>query len=188
MNLTDLILRSTDQFEVAGDGRTIEGIAVAWDTEALVSDDGGRTRYHESYDRRAFTHTLRARGPVRPLFVRHAHLRGSIGEVTFAEADAGLMFTARAFPGSSYADEVLAEGVGAQGKYPAVSIGHYPVKPGPRIRPAAGAHVHRTEVRLEELSLAEVGQHHTAKVLAVRSSDTPRLDAIRRRLVLLPKW
>ena len=45
------------------------------------------------------------------------------------------------------------------------------------------------EIRLEELSVAEVGQHPGAKVLAVRAEDgTPRLDALRRRLATLPNW
>lgn len=185
MTTSPLTIRSADTFDVSGDGRTIEGIAVRWDVEALVTDDG-KTRYYESYDRRSVANSLKQRGPIRPLFLRHAHLRGSLGETRFAVSAEGLMFTARAFAESSLADEVLADGVGPHGRYPAVSIGHYPLRPRPT-RHRAGEHVHRLEVALEELSLAEVGQHSTAKVLAVRAG-TPQLDALRRRLATLPNW
>lgn len=185
--MTDqLIIRAATTFDVAGDGRTIEGIAVPWDTPALVTDPGLPHRYWESYDRRSVTNSLKVRGPIRPLFVRHAHLRGSLGEVVFKPAAEGLMFTARAFVDSTFADEILAEGVGPHGRYPAVSIGHYPVQPRHH-RPGPNERVHRTEIRLEELSLAEVGQHPAAKVLAVRAEGTPNLDAVRRRLALLPR-
>lgn len=184
-NRPPLTVRAADLFEVAGDGRTIEGIAVRWDVESLVTDDGV-TRYYESYDRRSVTNSLRQRGPVRPLFLRHAHLRGSLGEVKFAPSAEGLMFTARAFAESSLAEEVLADGVGPHGRYPSVSIGHYTVRPR-ATRHRAGEHVHRLEIALEELSLAEQGQHSTAKVLAVRAG-TPQLDALRRRLATLPKY
>lgn len=185
--MSDLILRAGDKFDISGDGRTIEGIAFPWDVPASVQDPGITFRYQESFDRRSVTNTLRTRGDVRPMFVRHAYVRGSFGEVKFRPSAEGLIYTARAFADSQLAAEVLADGLGEHGRYPAVSVGFYPITP--KGRPGPGQLVHRTEIRLEELSVAEVGQHPGAKVLAVRAEDgTPRLEALRRRLATLPNW
>lgn len=177
-----LLHRATDAFDLSGDGRTLEGIAVPWDTEARVIDDDG-VPYFESFDRRCTEASLRVRGGDRPVFVRHEYLRGSFGEVVFDVAAEGLMFRARAAD-TRFAAGLLPD-VGPHGKYSAVSIGFRPIRPGAKPRPKAGAHVHRLEIALEELSLAQAheAQHPGAKVLAVRATDlTPARDDLRRRL------
>lgn len=179
------LFRTTDSLDVSSDGRNVEGIALAWDRAALVTDDGGRTRYREAFTARSVTRTLQARAE-RPLFIAHRHIAGSVGEVTFTPSAEGLVFHAR-MSDTKMAQEAL-ERV-SDPHHPdhlgAVSIGFRPIAQMKRSDPM-GEITLRTEIALDELSLADVGQHPDAKVLAVRSEEgTPRLDALRRRKALL---
>ena len=176
---TNLLLRSAD-FDVAGDGRTIEGLAFPWDRPSLVTDDGV-TRYLEEFHRNATDQTLKMKA-LRPLFVRHEYIRGSVGETTFTKSAEGLVFRARATD-STFAESTL-ERV-RTGELPSVSVGFRAIKSVKR-SDARGPVTVRAEIAIEELSLAEQGQHVEAKVLAVRAEEgTPRLDALRRRKLLL---
>lgn len=182
--MNEILHRSTDTFDLSGDGRTIEGLAVPWEVFSPVVDLDG-SRYFEAFIRSSVTATLKVRGPVRPVFVRHEYLKGSFGEVEFIPSAEGLMFRARAAD-TRFAAETLPE-VGPHGALSAVSIGFRAIRPRAIPKPAPGSRVLRTEIALEELSLAEVGQHRDAKVLAVRAVDAPRRADLTRRLRALPK-
>ena len=174
-----LLIRST-QFDVAGDGRTIEGMAFEWERPAFVEDPGA-ARYLEEFDRRSAEQTLRMRGH-RPVFVEHEHILGSVGETQFTPASEGLMFRARATD-SIYAAQTMAR-VNA-GELTAVSIGFRPIRSLKRSDPR-GTVTRRAEISIEELSLAREGQHPGGQILAVRSVPaTPRLDELRRQRSLL---
>lgn len=171
-----LLIRSAD-FEVVGDGRTLEGRAFRWETPSAVTDDGGRSRYLEEFDRRSTEQTLRMRS-LRPVFVEHEHELGSVGETTFAPADEGLMFRARATD-STYARTTL-ERV-RNGDLSEVSIGFRPLRNLKRTD-VRGTVTRRMEIAIAELSLTHRGQHAGSEILAVRSeSATPILDEFRRR-------
>lgn len=54
--MTELIIdRSAAPLEPVGDGWTLEGLAVPYDVEQVVSDDGGATTYIESFAYGAFS-------------------------------------------------------------------------------------------------------------------------------------
>lgn len=179
--------------DLSSDGRNVEGLAFRWNHPSLVSDDG-KTRYREQFARGSAARTLSQRSH-HPMFIRHEHLAGSVGETTFAPANEGLMFRARLYDGElpSAALERVSDP-----KHPehlgAVSIGFRPIVTRSK-RDAHGEIVERAEIAIEELSLATLGQaqHEGALVLAVRSIGgadsappmTPRLDALRRRRALL---
>lgn len=178
-----ILTRSTTDFDVAGDGRNLEGIAFHWDLPSLVQDDDHPAPYLEEFDPKAANQTLRMRA-LWPLFVEHQHLKGSAGEVLFERSAEGLMFRARTSD-SRYAQLTL-ERVKA-GELPEVSIGFRPVRQLRRSAPQ-GVITRRTEIAIAEMSLAREGQHQGAKVLAIRSAateGTPRLDALRRQRSLL---
>lgn len=180
-----ILFRSAD-VDVSADGRNVEGRAFRWDHPSLVSDDG-KTRYRESFGRGSVARTLSQRSH-HPLFVRHAHLAGSVGETTFSPSAEGLMFRARLYDGElpsaaleRVSDPQHPEHLGA------VSIGFRPIVTRTK-RDAQGEIVERAEIAIEELSLATVdqAQHEGALVLSVRSEQgTPRLDALRRRRAVL---
>lgn len=181
-----MILFRTADVDVSSDGRNVEGLAFRWNHPSLVSDDG-KTRYREQFARGSVARTLSQR-THHPLFVRHEHLAGSVGESTFSPSDEGLMFRARIYDGEL--PQAALERV-SDPKHPehlgAVSIGFRSIADRKR-RDAHGEITERTEIALEELSLAAVGQgqHEGALVLSVRSEPgTPRLDALRRRRILL---
>jgi len=180
--MTELLIRSTD-FEVTGDGRNLEGIAIAYDRPSQVTDDGVK-RYWEEFDPKAAAQTIRMRG-LRALFVEHEHLRGSVGETSFEDSAEGLIFRAR-MTDSRYASTTL--GRINDGELTDVSLGFRSLRHLTRSDPTKGPVTRRTEVAIEELSLARVGQHDGTKILSVRSEGTPRLDALRRRKLLLGTW
>jgi HK97 family phage prohead protease len=179
--MKELLFRSAE-FEVSGDGRNLEGIAAKYDTPAKVTDNG-TDRYWEEFDPRAARTTIRMRAR-RPLFVEHEHLRGSVGETTFEHSDseAALIFRAR-LSDTKYAETTLARI--NDGELPAVSLGYRSLKHLTRSDPR-GPVVRRTEIAIEEMSLARVAQHDGTLILSVRSEGTPRLDDLRRRRLLLP--
>ena len=181
--MTELLLFRSADFEVEGDGRTLTGIAARYDHPSKVTDDGV-TRYLEEFDPKSAMRSLKMRAE-RPLFVRHEHLKGSVGETTFehSEVEAALMFRAR-MTDSKYAQRTLARV--NDGELPAVSLGFRSLRHLTRSDPR-GPVTRRQEISIEELSLAEVAQHEGTLVLSVRSeSATPRLDDLRRRKLLLP--
>ncbi|MEP7114606.1 MAG: HK97 family phage prohead protease [Ilumatobacteraceae bacterium] len=180
--MTELLIRSAD-FEISGDGRTLEGLAVPYDRPSQVSDKGG-PRYWEEFDPHSADNTIRLRS-LRALFVEHEHIRGSVGEVGFSQSAEGTMFRAR-MTDSVFATTTLARVNG--GELPAVSIGFRALRSAKRSDPR-GPVTRRLEVAIDEMSLARVGQHAGAGVLQVRSEDdTPRLDDLRRRKMLLPLY
>ena len=91
------------------------------------------------------------------------------------------MFRAR-ISDTKYAAATLAR-VNA-GELPAVSIGFRSLHKMTRSDPR-GPVTRRTEIAIDEMSLARVAQHDDARILVVRSTATPRLDDLRRRRVLL---
>jgi len=177
-----LLYRSTD-FDLSGDGRNLEGVAIRYDTPAKVTDDGS-VRYWEEFDPKAARQSIRMRA-LRPLFVEHDHLRGSVGETSFEHSDTegALIFRARVSD-TKYAISTLARVT--DGELPAVSLGYRSLAHLTRSDPTRGPVTRRTQVAIEEMSLTRVAQHEGTLVLSVRAEATPRLDALRKRKLLLP--
>jgi HK97 family phage prohead protease len=185
--MSELLFRSSSEFEVEGDGRTLTGIAARYDVPAKVIDPGMTERYWEEFDPNSAMRTLKQRAE-RPLFVRHEHLKGSVGETTFehSQAEGALLFRAR-MADTKYGQRTL--GRVNDGELPAVSLGFRSIRHHTRSDPR-GPVTRRLEIAVEELSLAEIAQHEGTLVLSVRSEGvtvvTPRLDELRRRKLLLP--
>jgi phage head maturation protease len=180
--MNELLFRSAD-FEIEGDGRTLTGIAAKYDVPSFVTDDGVK-RYLEEFDPQSALRSIRMRA-LRPVFVRHEHLKGSVAEVGFdhSAAEGALLFRAR-MTDSQFASKTLARV--NDGELPAVSLGFRSLRHLTR-SDARGPVTRRTEIAIEEMSLAEVAQHEGTLVLNVRSEEgTPRLDALRKRRLLLP--
>lgn len=163
-------------------GRTLEGIAYRYDKPSRVTDDGWVTSYYEEILRGADKKTLSEHDTF-PLHVQHDK-GSSYGSVTFhhSEDERALLFRATVEPGED-GDAILKH----IDKLSDVSVSYEPIRSKTR-RLAAGYDVtQRAEIRLGALSLAEVGtgQHQGAEVLALRAATTPKLDKLRRRLILL---
>lgn len=94
--MTELIIErsiAADVLEPVGDGWTLHGLAVPYDRDQEVSDDGGRTTYLERFAGGAFTRDAAKGGRWVNLYVGH---RGDDGDrflgrcVSMAESSEGL--------------------------------------------------------------------------------------------------
>lgn len=182
--------------EVAGDGRTLEGLAFKWDTPSRVQDPGAPA-YKEAFTRGALKAFLGQTRKV-PLGLVHPWAPGArtspvpLGAVEFAAGDVGAQFRARVSK-TVAGDEALA--LIADEALNSVSLGFRSINHFKR-----GDVLFRSEVHPFELSLVPTGMnaHDGAEILAVRSGDnvedeaveseagpevegTPRLDDLRKR-------
>lgn len=183
----------------AGDGRTLVGLAVPFDTELEVSDLWDD--YTEVFRKGAFAKTIRDRAKPVPLLVHHQHRALGIGRATkLTETDAGLAAEFHLTEGVQLADETLAlvkdEAIGG------LSIGFEPVQhretKGPNREPPAGLDlIERTEVNLREVSICNFPAYVDAGVTGVRSSSRgPSLSDLaaerdrlhQARTVALDRW
>lgn len=160
---------------IRSDGRTIAGLCAPFDTPAKVSDDGRRS-YVEVFQRGAFAKTIAGGGTVK-LLVSHNSRALPIGRATSLREDArGLVGEFRVSK-TTAGDEALE--LIKDGAVDAFSVGFSPVSHANR----DGA-VHRTEVRLREVSVVSFPAYETALIEAVRSADHPSLSLARQRLAL----
>jgi hypothetical protein len=158
------------------EGRTLLGLAVPFDTPALVQDIGMRGRYWEAFSAQSFDKTLRQNPEPRPLFWFHENAFGpaeplGVSDFTISRAEpgpsGGVLYRAH-LSRTRRADEILelvkdraAEGASVHVRWVTSSKKQF----------AEGLAVYRTEVNLRDLSLAPTGtqQYPTARTLAIRA-------------------
>jgi hypothetical protein len=168
-------VRSFEADLVEGDGRTIEGRIVPYDTPASVADPGGPS-YREQFARGAFVAQLRAPSRVRVLlnFEHDQTLRGVVGHaVSLEDRFDGLhgQFRALADADGDKALQLVNEGLltGLSLEFAAL-----------RSRVVDGV-VTRTRVRLDKVALCRFPAYMGAEVLAVREQpdDDDEDDEVR---------
>lgn len=172
----------TRSFDIGTEGRTLTGLAFKWDTPAKVRDPG-KQPYMEEFSRGAADKTLQEH-PLVPVLRNHRLNEDPVGVSTFHRSEEGLVFTAP-LSRTRAADEVLE--LVNDGAMRSVSVRFASFKDRKRMS-TDGWVTTRMEIGLRELSVVTTGfgQHPGAEVLAVRSEEgTPRLDAVRQRLILL---
>ena len=157
--------------ELTTEGRTLLGVAMPWDTPALVRDPG-KAPYLEAFARSAFDRSLEQRPEPRPLYFSHEYrvrpAAEPIGVANFQKSTDGLIFQAyvsRTRKGDEYLELVRDKAVTD------ASVGVFPVQQ-KVTRTPQGPLTTRTETGLLELSLASAGfgQYPAAKILAMRSA------------------
>jgi phage head maturation protease len=156
--------------ESAVEGRTISGIAVPWESPALVRDPGRGARW-EDFDRASFDRTIQLRGEEPwPLFSFHNHIRGqsAIGTAHLRAAAEGAVFEA-VFSKTRAADEELE--LVKDGAHRDVSIGFREMR-ATKYHGAQGMVTRVLEAAMKELSTVPTGfgQIPGAKTLAVRAT------------------
>jgi phage head maturation protease len=153
---------------VEATGRVVEGVTLTYDRAYRVSDDGGRSFYHEGWRAGAFTEGLAVRPRVE---LRLGHEDVRVGEVGFADGARVLRFAATVEPGP-LGDAAL-EHVD-RGDVTAVSLRFE----SDRQRTVDGV-VWRTRARPRELSLVldgQRGQYDDALITARRALDVDDAD------------
>jgi uncharacterized protein len=166
--------------EDGGDGRTLVGLAVPFDTEIEVSDFWDD--YTEVFRKGAFAKTITDRARPVPLMVSHEHRALPIGAAaTLDETDDGLE-AAFHLSATARADEVLE--LVRDGAISGLSIGFSPVQQtvtkGSARDPASPLDlVERTEVNLREVSICNFPAFDAAGVTGVRHGGShPSLGAL----------
>jgi hypothetical protein len=177
---TELHLR--EDAGAAGDGRTLVGLAVPFDTEVDVSD--WWDDYTEVFRKGAFAKTITDRNRPVPLLDHHQRRALGIGRATsLVETDAGLEAEFHLTEGVQAADEVLAlvldDALGG------LSIGFEPIQhrevKGPHRDPPSNMDlIERTEVALREVSVCNFPAFAGAGVTGVRDATGrhPSLGAL----------
>lgn len=143
-----------------GEGRTISGIVVPFDTEARVSDGG--PSYLERFAFGSFAKTIKERGDRVKLLMQHDSHEPIGRAVMLREDAAGLFgeFRVSAVPAGDQALELVRDGV-----IDSFSVGFAPIK-----HTRDGDVTVRTEVALREASLVTFPAYDTARVLALRAA------------------
>ena len=181
--MSDMLLRSFADADltVRGDGRTIYGLAVPFDTATRIFDHEGT--YDEIFQFGAFTQTIN-RGALErvKVFIKHDKGPAPVGRATLLrEEKRGLIAELRVSK-TERGDEALE--LVRDGVLDKLSIGGRPMKSiwsdlghidGFRIHnPARDADVIRTEMNLREISVVDYPAYELASIDGVRhTSDTP---------------
>lgn len=178
--MTRLSRAFTGDLEIRGDGRTVVGLAVPWDTPTRVSDGGAP--YLEQFTRGAFSRTIAERTARVKFLAQHDRQALPIGRATALREDAAGLYAELRVSATAAGDEVLT--LIRDGALDGLSIGFRPVTPGPAVRIRPGELVTRTEVRLDEISAVSFPAYEGARIAAVRAASAPPLTLARRRLAL----
>lgn len=164
MTETEILRRSYPAELEAGDGRTLEGLAVPYGVSAEVEDSG--RRYRERFEAGAFQRATRAANRLE-LLVEHRD-NGPTDPVglglAFEERPDGLYGSWRVYDGP-IGDHVLERVKG--GALRGLSVGFRPLGPGRREEDGT---LVRTACHLDEVSLTRSAAYAKALVTSVRSA------------------
>lgn len=170
-----------------GDGRTVHGILVPFDTPYFINDDIG----YESFDRAAFDHQLR--GMYRVPFYGKEHKRAGgvlVGRLNENRPDAAGLYGAIHVDKTRDGDETLE--MIRSGTLPHFSVGFYVRPNGTEVRTQGMSRVqHRTKADMTEVAAVPLGAYgEDAAIAGVRSMfgdlGTPNLDKIKQLAQGLP--
>lgn len=146
-----------------GDGRTVRGIIVPWDTPTVVDDGSGP--YAEAFRAGAFDEYLGSVGIERVKFLGH-HKRNEnpLGRATLLRNDAAGQY-AELYVSKTLAGDESLELI-RDGVLDGFSVGFSPV-----LTERVGDVSYRTSARLSEVSLVTFPAYSDARVAGVRSND-----------------
>jgi HK97 family phage prohead protease len=151
--------------EIRGDGRTVYGLAVPFDSPTPIRDRSGT--YDEVFRMGAFADTIRERGDRVKFLANHDRQTMPLGKAIMLREDpAGLIgeFRVSATPAGDAALELIRDGV-----LDALSIGFAPIQSVGR--EGRDPVVERTAVKLMEVSAVAFPAYEGALIAGVRSED-----------------
>lgn len=147
----------------SAEGRTLVGRALRYNQQDIVSDDGGRTHYVETWLPRVFARSLSERGERIPLLGRHKLERWPFGVVrAWQDTDEHLGFEAKVSR-TRDGDELLELII--DGAVSGISVGCEP-----KVNREVPYGVERVEAVLLELSVCTIPQIDGARILSVREA------------------
>ena len=168
--------------EIRGDGRTVVGIAMPFDTPAVVASSIGRPRFVEVFRRGAFDRTIREKGPNGVKFLA-LHDRGALplGSASVLREDKRGLYVELRVSKTDRGSEVLE--LIRDGALDGLSVGFEPIEH--RWTPDSSA-VERLEVKLREISAVSFPAYETARITALRTGEPIlTITECRRRLLAM---
>jgi HK97 family phage prohead protease len=161
--------------EVRGDGRTLVGIAVPFDTPTWIGDLGAE----EVFRRGSFARTIRERADRVKILANHDRRSWPLGRATLLREDpTGLYLEARV-SATAAGDEALE--LIRDGALDAFSVGFQSID---ERWSRNGDLVERLEVALREVSVVAFPAYDDARIVAVRSATASEHASWRARLRL----
>jgi HK97 family phage prohead protease len=183
MSANRLTRATPADLEIRGDGRTVVGLAVPFDSPTEINDLSGR--YHESFRRGSFARTIAERGQRVKFLAMHDHKTLPLGRATVLREDTHGLYGEFRVSATSAGDETLE--LIRDGALDGLSIGFAPVRDEwSRDRSS----VVRAEVKLYEVSAVSFPAFDGAVIAGVRSAHPSlTVEAAERRLnLLLKSW
>ena len=168
--MSDILRRAWNpllDLEIRGDGRTVYGLAVPYDTPTPIRDRSGT--YDEVFRMGSFADTIRERGDRVKFLANHDRQTLPLGKATSLREDpAGLIgeFRVSATDAGDAALELIRDGV-----LDALSVGFVPIED--RGRPGRDQIVERLAVKLMEVSAVAFPAYEGALISGVRNVDDP---------------
>lgn len=185
--MTRLYRASQADLEIrGGDGRTIYGLAVPFDTPTEIRELG--RSYIEVFKRGAFAKTLRERGDKVKVLALHNRRELPLGRAQRLEEDAAGLLAELRVSKTSSGDEVLE--LVRDGALDSLSIGFTPIKSVDRPPASRGDPpvVERREVALHEISVTPFPAYDGAQIAGVRHDQaSTSVETWRKRLDLAKK-
>lgn len=183
---SDKLIRSNETaLEIrGGDGRTVTGIAVPFDTPTRIAEFG--LEYDEQFRRGAFTRTIAERGDRVKFLAHHNSRTMPLGRATLLREDTAGLYAEFRVSKTQAGDEALE--LIRDGALDALSIGFRPIRD---VWTPGRKSVVRTEVRLDEVSAVTFGAYSGAVISGVRSATEQFVipaGVAARRLALRPDW
>lgn len=164
----------------SGEGRTIVGLAVPFDTLVEINDSTGS--YSERFVRGSFARTISERGPEKvKLLSQHRHLDQPLGRAVLFREDAAGLYGEFRVSKTDRGDEALE--LVRDGTLDSFSIGFDVIRDDWTDRTVRTV----LEARLFEVSLVSWPAYESALIAGVRSKDassTPLLSVARAQLTL----
>ena len=160
--------------EIRGDGRTVYGLAVPYDTPTPIRDRSGA--YDEVFRMGAFADTIRQRGERVKFLLNHDRQVLPLGKATALREDpAGLVgeFRVSSTAAGDEALELIRDGV-----LDALSIGFAPTPGGDRGVPGRDPIVERLAVKLMEVSAVAFPAYEGALISGVRTESDEADDPV----------
>jgi HK97 family phage prohead protease len=150
--------------EIRGDGRTVVGIAVPYDTPTLIRDHTGS--YNELFRRGSFAKTITERGDRVKFLAQHDRRSMPLGRATLLREDAAGLYGEFRVSATQAGDEALE--LIRDGALDGLSIGFRPIQ---QKRSKDGTMVERTEAGLDEVSAVTFPAYDGAVIAGVRAAD-----------------
>jgi uncharacterized protein len=171
--------QSKTDLEIRGDGRTVVGIAMPYDSPTVIRGSRGE-KFVEVFRQGAFARTIKERGARGVKFLaQHDHQAMPLGVADVLREDKHGLYAELRVSDTPRGDEALA--LIRDGALDGLSVGFEPIED--RWTPDSTA-VERLEVKLREISAVSFPAFEAARITALRSGS-PLMTTTQARQSLL---